>query len=331
MEKVIIFGIGNEFRKYKDYLVKKYDIVAYTANDRNFVTEDIESKFIDPTDILKYEIDKIIIATTPCYLNEITEQILTYDDNLSTRIISAKEACMEILKKCVCCGNWVRFLPLPEFYFIMWEKYQAPKWSLEFLNETEYECSECHASDRARMIITFLKRCFCEGKLLHIAPDRAVRSWILNNCHDIQYESMDFNRNDVDYKADIQNMYMFKDDSFDIFICSHVLEHVKDDRKAIKELFRILKPDGIGIFLVPIALDRQEIDEEWGLTEEENWKRFGQNDHCRFYAKEPLIGRLRKVGFYVNCLDREFFGEKIFEENVLHRLVCCMYWRKGKE
>lgn len=92
--------------------------------------------------------------------------------------------------------------------------------------------------------------------------------------------------NGVTFNADIQNMNMIQDNYYDLFICSHVLEHVKDDGKAMKELWRILKKDGIGIILVPLSLDYDKTDEEWGLSEVENWRRFDQDDHYRRYAKK---------------------------------------------
>lgn len=119
----------------------------------------------------------------------------------------------------------------------------------------------------------------------------------------------------VTFTSDIQNMKDIADESYDYIICSHVLEHVQDDRKAMRELFRILKQNGFCLFLVPIALDMKEIDEEWGLSEEENWRRFGQNDHCRRYAKQGLLERLQAEGFTVHALDKDFFGNALFYEN----------------
>ncbi len=74
----------------------------------------------------------------------------------------------------------------------------------------------------------------------------------------------------VTFKSDIQNMSIVNDNTYDIVICSHVLEHVKDDQKAMSELERIINDTGKVVFLVPIDLKRTEIDEEWGLSESEN-------------------------------------------------------------
>lgn len=71
------------------------------------------------------------------------------------------------------------------------------------------------------------------------------------------------------------------------------------------------------IFLVPVCMDLESIEEEWGLSEEENWRRFGQNDHCRNYSKKGLIERLSNNGFYVHIFDCSNLKNNIFIENGL--------------
>lgn len=109
-------------------------------------------------------------------------------------------------------------------------------------------------------------------------------------------------------------MKEIKDDTYDVWICSHVLEHVADDRKALQELKRILKPDGIGVLLVPLDLSRTETDEEVGCSEAEDWRRFGQGDHVRAYAKADFLSRVRQCGFELKMLGKEYFGSDIFRE-----------------
>lgn len=58
-----------------------------------------------------------------------------------------------------------------------------------------------------------------------------------------------------------------------------------------------------------------DTDEEWGCSEEENWRRFGQNDHCRLYGKRDFIRRLEKVGFYVNELGEGWFGKDFYQKH----------------
>ncbi len=230
-----------------------------------------------------------------------------------------KMKCLKKIKRCICCEKRVAYLPLPDYYRQMEEKYHVPQnTKSETLNLNEYSCPECGASDRDRMIISFLKKArlrdAAEGaKVLQIAPAASIGQWIIRHCPQTVYETTDLFMSNVTFRSDLQDMNMVADEAYDVIICSHVLEHVRDDRKALGELKRILKPDGKIIFLVPVDLNRKETDEEWGLSEAENWRRFGQGDHCRVYSKEDLTDRLQEQ-FYVHSLGKDYFGEDVFEQ-----------------
>ena len=66
--------------------------------------------------------------------------------------------------------------------------------------------------------------------------------------------------------------------------------------------------------LVPLDLNVTETDEEWGCSEAENWRRFGQGDHSRCYAKADFIKRLEDTGFKVEYANQEYFGEEFFRK-----------------
>lgn len=231
----------------------------------------------------------------------------------------------KIKKKCACCGYHgflQTYKPISRYYEKMNKKYNTVPHKAEFLNRKEYFCRRCGASDRDRMICAILKllnlpKADNSIRLLQIAPSRAIENWIIQNCPNLTYESTDLMMENVTFRTDIQDMSVIADNTYDYFICSHVLEHVEDDQKAIRELARILKPNGIGIFLVPVCMDLESIEEEWGLSEEENWRRFGQNDHCRNYSKKGLIERLSNNGFYVHIFDCSNLKNNIFIENGL--------------
>lgn len=100
--------------------------------------------------------------------------------------------------------------------------------------------------------------------------------------------------------VDIMDMNIYVDNAFDFIVCSHVLEHVPDDRKAIAELYRVLDNNGVAILMVPILLTAQVTDEDPDETDVNvRWSRFGQDDHIRMYAKHDYMSRVREGGS--NC------------------------------
>ena len=183
-------------------------------------------------------------------------------------------------------------------------------------SKRNYRCPVCKSTDRDRLIIAFLDMVRAENgetlQMLQIAPAPSVERYALSRS-DICYESMDLAMPNVTFQADLQNTYMVEDETYDIIVCSHVLEHVQDDLQAMRELYRILKPQGVCIVLVPLFVGIMATDEQWGCTEEENWRRFGKGDRCRLYGKEDFIKRLDKVGFHVNELGKEWFGEEFYQ------------------
>lgn len=220
-------------------------------------------------------------------------------------------------KVCTCCGKKMFYCHLSFEAENRFGHISLPNHQNETLNREEYYCPICQCCDRDRLIIEFLKKLqLTEAvpgeKILQLAPAFSIEQWILGHSP-IVYETTDLFMDSVTFKSDIQNMSCVKDGEYDYFICSHILEHVEDDKKAMRELSRILKDDGLGIFLVPVWLDTKQIYEEWGLSPEENLYRFGQEDHCRSYSKEGLIERLQNNGFFVHQLGKDFFGAEFFK------------------
>lgn len=140
-----------------------------------------------------------------------------------------------------------------------------------------------------------------ELKVLHMAPEQCFLS-IFKKMKNLDYTTADLYSPIVDVKADILNL-PFEDKLFDFVLCNHVLEHIEDDAKAMSELFRVLKPGGIGIFQIPQDLSLEQTYENSSITSpEEKAAHFGQYDHVRIYGKD-YFDRLRKVGFKVNEID----------------------------
>ena len=154
-------------------------------------------------------------------------------------------------------------------------------------------------------------------KVLHMAPEQCFLS-IFKNLKNLNYTTADLYSPIVDVKADILDL-PFEDNSFDIIFCNHVLEHIEDDHKAMTELYRVLKPKGMGIFQIPQDLSLEKTYEDFSITsEEERTKHFGQYDHVRVYGKD-YFDRLRKAGFNVKEVDySKQLSEKLVDK---YRLV----------
>jgi SAM-dependent methyltransferase len=99
-------------------------------------------------------------------------------------------------------------------------------------------------------------------------------------------------------KADITDI-PFEPDSFDVVLCNHVLEHIPDDRRAMSELYRVMKKGAWAILQVPIDYNREKTYEDFSITDPcGRTKAFGQHDHVRWYGRD-YADRLRSVGFTV--------------------------------
>ena len=221
--------------------------------------------------------------------------------------------------KCPVCQEKVdAFMPLPSFYL---EKnkvydYSYTVDSVELINVEQYSCPHCGASDRDRLYALYLEKRipqhYTKDKtlLLDIAPAPSLSQFI-NKHESIVHKTADQLIEDVD----ITNMPEVASDSYDVLICSHVLEHVPDNKKALAELFRVLKPGGWGIIMVPIVHTIEEIDEDPSLTDPtERRKRFGQDDHVRLYSKIGFTERVEAAGFNLKKLGVEHFGESDFKK-----------------
>lgn len=159
--------------------------------------------------------------------------------------------------------------------------------------------------ERHRLLWLYLKRetdFFTKPRrVLHIAPEQAFYKRFRKLSH-IDYITLDLESPLADIKADICDM-PFEDNSFDMIFCNHVLEHIKDDNKAMKELYRVLKSNGIGILQVPIEIDREVTYEDDSITDyQQRIIAFGQYDHLRVYGKD-YFDRLESVGFKTKKID----------------------------
>lgn len=159
--------------------------------------------------------------------------------------------------------------------------------------------------ERHRLLWLYLKNetdfFTAEKKVLHFAPEQAFYKRFRKLKH-LDYTTTDLLSPLADVKADICNL-PFKDNSYDIILCNHVLEHIPDDTKAMQELYRVLKVGGMGIFQIPQDLNREGTFEDDSITDKnERTKIFGQYDHVRIYGRD-YFNKLRSIGFTVEKVD----------------------------
>jgi SAM-dependent methyltransferase len=178
-------------------------------------------------------------------------------------------------------------------------------------------CPNCLSLERHRLIWLYMKEKtnFFSGSLsvLHIAPEHCFMK-AFENQHGQGYITADIESPLAKVKMDIHEM-PFRENQFDVVLCNHVLEHVKDDRQALQEIRRVLKPGGWAILLVPFFHPVGETTFE-DNTITNMWDRekiFGQSDHVRKYGRD-YPDRIRQAGLEVEEDNFAFLldGEKTF-------------------
>ena len=138
-------------------------------------------------------------------------------------------------------------------------------------------------------------------KVLHFAPEQAFYKRF-RQLKNLDYTTTDLLSPLADVKADICDL-PFKDNTYDVILCNHVLEHIPDDTKAMQELYRVLKPNGMAILQIPQDLNRAKTFEDNTITDKkERAEIFGQYDHVRIYGRD-YFDKLRSIGFKVEEVD----------------------------
>lgn len=169
-----------------------------------------------------------------------------------------------------------------------------------FNNRNNSQCPSCKSCERHRFVLFFFNKnnIFFE-KTLHFAPETQLNKLftsISKNyiCGDIDIQK--YKNPNIIY-IDITNI-PFKNE-FDCIFASHILEHIIDDRKAMKEIYDALVFNGSFIALIPQKFSLKTTYEDSTIvTENDRLKHFGQNDHVRWYGLD-FSQRLKDAGFYI--------------------------------
>jgi SAM-dependent methyltransferase len=158
-------------------------------------------------------------------------------------------------------------------------------------------CPRCRSHRRHRAIALLLARGELPGRrLLHFAPEPLLDP-VFRRLPDVERVTADLHA-PADLRLDITDMDL-PDSSFDLVLCSHVLEHVPDDRAAMRELHRVLADGGLALVLVPYRPAVTTYEDPSITAPVDRMVAFGQQDHVRIYGND-LPDRLRESGFEVD-------------------------------
>lgn len=183
-------------------------------------------------------------------------------------------------------------------------------------------CPNCLSLERHRLIWLYLQRrsAFFEKKLsvLHIAPEACFINRF-ERLHGDQYITADIESPLAKVKMDIHQI-PFPENTFDVVLCNHVLEHVNDDIKAMSEIRRVLRPNGFAILQVPFFKPvGQHTFEDNTITDKRERERiFGQDDHVRKYGLD-YPQRIQRAG--LTPIEDQFVNELSDEERSRYGLV----------
>lgn len=170
--------------------------------------------------------------------------------------------------------------------------------SFVLLKNEDLLCPFCGSLSRNRRLWKLLNdNNSINGNFLHFSPSRSLYR-NLKKRKNINYFSSDFEDEFLaDYKFDITNIEQ-ESNQFDTIICYHILEHIIEDKKAMFELHKVLKPNGTIFIQTPFK--EGDIYEDYSIVSPEDKEtRFGQKDHVRIYSVEGLKQRLENTGFKV--------------------------------
>ncbi len=172
-------------------------------------------------------------------------------------------------------------------------------------------CPGSLSLERHRLLWLFLKAKtnFFEKplKFLHIAPEQCFMK-PFEKKHGEGYITADLESPLAKVKMDVHKI-PFEENTFDMAMCNHVMEHVDDDIKAMSEIYRVLKPGGWAIMQVPFFNPVDDVTfEDKSITDpKEREKAYGQDDHVRLYGKD-YPDRIRSAGF------------EVVEDDLVHQL-----------
>lgn len=300
--------------KYKDeinYLTNKLNtcnskLILYGFNDLgSFIYQTFKNRVIDIVDRAKEGeiVDNISIKSIEnCESNLNDIFVITAINNNAN-----KEIRKAIISKF---GDNAKIYSINDYYFDnpknrycpICETYSNHFKSLGYTLREDAQCPSCDSLERHRLSWLVIKDRLKDTKnkkLLHIAPEKVFKEKFTEIFKE-NYITADISGKNVSMQMDITDIRL-PDDSFDYIYCSHVLEHIIDDRKAMRELYRVTKHGGWAILLVPIVLQGKSEEDFTIISEEDRLKYYGHPEHVRNYGND-YVDRLIESGWKVEII-----------------------------
>ena len=213
--------------------------------------------------------------------------------------MQTKKLIKKLIKAIIPYGILVLYRRRTQNYCPICKKYSSFI-SYGFKQRPKAQCPHCGSLERHRLLWMFFRKInlfnYKKAHILHFAAETCFETHFKKSFEN--YLTADLYDKNAMQQIDITNI-PYLDNSFDFIICNHVLEHIVDDIRAMREIFRVLKKKQMGaILLVPIANIDKTYEDFSINTELGRAEAFGQPDHVRKYGKD-YIDRLRSVGFNV--------------------------------
>lgn len=196
------------------------------------------------------------------------------------------------------------------------------------------KCRNCGAKERHRLVWLFLSKMttLFDGnyvRVLHVAPEPAFESRFRALIGDKKYFTADLARTGVDIRLNVSSL-PFPAESFDFIYCSHVLEHVQDDRAAIQEFQRVLTIEGVAVLMVPIST-LETFEDAAVVDPAERLRLFGRHDHVRRYGPD-FNNRLIDAGLSVDVIQAtDFLDEDEISRIAIKRNERIYVCRKNRD
>jgi SAM-dependent methyltransferase len=169
-------------------------------------------------------------------------------------------------------------------------------------------CPACLSTARERLVIALLQNEFklTGKKILHFSPEKNIYNFIKqhNEVITADIEPLFYKNIDATIKNEDATRLSFANESFDLVIGNHIMEHIPDDKKALAEIYRVLKPGARAILQIPYSTKIPATIEQPAINDPRQQSAlFGQKDHVRVYQLQDYVSRLQGCGFTVSVIE----------------------------